>query len=204
MNWKDELHKYLNDNGLQRISYLNDNIIEPAIRNFVEEIKKFDWLKDSVYEKKIGMIDENKLTYFHLYIPHTSIKLDPYIKINPDFFCKVYILNREIIFEVLYDFKAAKLLGEKADLEIKKVILKKSGWTTEELNNKIQEHNNNDGVFTIELSFILMGIKKEVRYKELFEINEMTDPNEISKRLLLLYKENCKVYKSLYDEKNLY
>ncbi len=49
-----------------------------------------------------------------------------------------------------------------------------------------------------------MGIKKEVRYKELFEINEMIDPNEISKRLLLLYQENCKVYKSLYDEKNLY
>lgn len=206
MNWREELHNYLNNNGLLRIAYLNDNVLEPAVRNFVDEVKRFDLLKKASFERKTEKTKSNdEITYFYLYVPHVSLQSTP--AINPNFRCKIYAINNEINFEVSYNFQAGKLLGDKVDLDIDKAIERIYGITTEEialLKKEYEQETGRDDNYLpgIGTRYHSMKIKVEADgefpYTEAFEVNEMADPDEVCNRMFSLYKENCIVYISLF------
>jgi hypothetical protein len=205
MNWKDELHNYLNENNLLRISYLNDNVLEPAIKNFVEELKRFDRLEKSNWIKKLDKNEPNST--FKINIPHIKHDYEGAYSLNPEFSAKIYIYINKLFFEVYYNFETKEIIGDKLNSDIDSLIAESNNLKIEEvlkLKTEAQKEEvgvNYLGAVGTEYWAMLNKIKslKIFPLKESFEINHMADSDEISKRLFSLYKENCDVYNQLFE-----
>jgi hypothetical protein len=208
MNWREELHNYLNNNGLLRIAYLNDNVLEPAVRNFVDEVRRFDALKKASLERKTEKTkSKDDITYFYLNVPHISLKSTP--STNPNFSCKIYVFHNQINFEVSFCYEAGKLLGGKVDLDIDRAIERSYGISGEELTILKAEYEKDvrlDDNFRPGTGTKYWEMKSKLEtsgtfpYTEFFEVSKMADPDEVCRRLLSLYQENNKVYKMLSEQ----
>lgn len=204
MSWKDELGNYMNDQGKVRVEYLNQHVLEPAVKEFVERmaetegLQKAEWNKNKEAKPGEG-IQDSSLTKFHLRIPHPKIKSTRYMSTN--FSSSVYILNGELVFNVRYHFIAGPFLGYKESIDIDALLKKHLGYSDIEF-----EEFKRDDIFmgdekqgeevgmVYSLKAREMINKHGSTYSESYPINEMAESDSICKRLLSLYKESNRLY----------
>jgi hypothetical protein len=213
IDWKNELHNYLDNNNLLRITYLNDNVLEPAVQMFIDELKRFDRFKKASWhntiEKNKG---NNDVTVFNIYAPHTKFDSTNNVNLDPSFVAKIFIDNNKLYFEVFYNLTAKDILGDKLDFDIDNLIAKENNLTIEEVLKFKAEakksNNENEWLFEMTTKYWLMlnkiKFQKIATLNESFAVNHMADSDEISKRLCSLYKENCEVYTQLFESDKNY
>ena len=187
MCWKEELGLFYSERNIYRFEYLNNRVLRPSLKDFVDYINEFDGqlavLDDFSCKKTDDPFYANPRTYFRLQIfyPNDAVHWGKHNdRYDRRFICHIYFSSKGLNIVVYYRRSGGKFSNRASNM------YNQSSMSLES-ENKSETNGINNIADKLTNNYRSRDIFKEVKTFE-----EACEPDFIGGYILYLYKEHIK------------